>query len=244
MKTAQNPVIIGKRKMKDFWARNKAFIIVVLATAVLLFGGILLFTRNGGGSNLSGNTINTSLLIPQNAIITSGFANGEYLPASTSAKVTLVEFGDYECPACSIYSPFVQKLLTDFAGKFNYGFRNYPLTQHKNAPISSYAVEAAGLQGKYWQMHEKVYATQSDWATLTDPATTFVGYAKDMGLDVNKFTSDLGSQAVKDKVQSDFNDGTTIGITETPSFYLNGQKIALSGSYDQLKNLIQDAISK
>ena len=230
--------------VKDFFVRNKVFIIVILATAVLLFGGIYLFSKNSGDTPLSGTTVNASLLVPQNAHITSGFVNGEYLPASTSATTTLVEFGDYECPACGVYSPFVQQLLTDFAGKFNYVFRNYPLTQHKNAPISSYAVEAAGLQGKFWEMHEKVYAGQNDWANLSDPTSVFLGYAKDLNLDLTKFTADMNSQAVKDKVQSDFNDGNTIGITQTPTFYLNGQNINLSGTYDQLKTLIQAATSK
>lgn len=230
--------------MKDFFVRNKVFIIVILATAVLLIGGVFLFSKNSGGSNLSSGTVNASLLIPQNAYITSGFANGEYLPASSSASATLVEFGDYECPACGVYSPFIQQLLTDFAGKFNYVFRNYPLTQHVNAPVSSYAVEAAGLQGKFWQMHEKVYATQADWASLSDPTSVFVSYAKNLNLDVNKFTVDMNSSVVKNKVQNDLNDGNTIGITETPSFFLNGQKISLSGTYDQLKNLMQGAISK
>lgn len=228
--------------MKDYFMRNKVFIIVILATALLLFGGIFLFSK-GGNSNVSTNIVNSSLLVPQNAIETSGFVNGNYLPASSSASVTLVEFGDYECPACGVYSPFVQQLLTDFAGKINYVFRNYPLSQHTNALISSYAVEAAGLQGKYWQMHEKMYSAQSDWSNLSDPTSVFIGYAKDLSLDTNQFSSDINSSTVKNMVQNDTNDGNTIGITETPTFYLNGQKITLAGSYDQLKSLIESALA-
>jgi predicted DsbA family dithiol-disulfide isomerase len=93
-------------------------------------------------------------------------------------------------------------------------------------------------------MHEKVYATQADWSNLSDPSSVFMGFAKDFGLDLNKFSSDMNSSAIKDKIQSDFNDGTTIGITETPTFYLNGYKITLDGTYDQLKNLVQTAINK
>jgi protein-disulfide isomerase len=229
--------------VKDFFVRNKVFIIVILATSLLLFGGVYIFYK-WGGSNTTGGIVNSALLVPQNDYVTSGLVNGTYLPANSSASATLVEFGDYECPACGVYSPFVQKLLTDYAGKFNYVFRNYPLTQHANAPISSAAVEAAGLQGKFWQMHEKMYASQNDWANLSDPSSVFAGYAKDLGLDVTKFNTDLNSQPVKNKVQSDFNDGNTIGITETPTFYLNGKKVALDGTYDQLKNLIQSAVSK
>lgn len=229
--------------MKNFWQSNKSFIIIVLITIGVLFGGIFLFTKNGS-SNPSTVKVNDALLIPEGAIETSGFVNGNYLQASPSANVNLVEFGDYECPACGVYNPFVKQLLTDFPGKINFVFRNYPLPQHTNAPISSYAVEAAGLQGKYWQMHDKVYETQADWANLTNPQDIFTGYAKDLGLNVNQFTSDITSSKVKSKVQNDMNDGNTIGISETPTFYLNGQKIALAGSYDQLKSLVEAALTK
>lgn len=228
--------------MKDFLQKNKTFLIIGLITLVIFIGGTFLFSK-GGGTNVSTKVVNSSLLVPQNAIITSGFANGDYLPASTSASTTFVEFGDYECPACGLYSPLIKQLLTEFAGKINYVFRNYPLAQHKNAQISSYAVEAAGLQGKYWQMHERVYATQADWSNLSDPTSVFTSYVKDLNLDVNKFSTDINSSVLKDKVQNDLNDGITVGITETPTFYLNGQKITLTGSYDQLKGLVQSALT-
>ena len=210
-----------------------------IVTLAIFVGGIFLFSRAGTSTNV----VNSALLVPQNAIVTSGFANGNYLPASPSASVTLVEFGDYECPACGLYSPLTKQLLTDFAGKINYIFRNYPLPQHKNANISSYAVEAAGLQGKYLEMHEKMYATQGDWSNLSYPTSVFVGYAEGFGLNVDQFTTDINLPAVKDKVKSDFNDGNTIGITQTPTFYLNGKKVTLSGSYDQLKGLIESALA-
>jgi protein-disulfide isomerase len=229
--------------MFSFLAKNKVFIFVILGTCVLLFGGIFLFTK-GDNSASTAKPISSSLLVPQGVTTTSGFVNGSYLPASSSAKVTLVEFGDYECPACGVYSPFVKNLLTDFSGQINYAFRNYPLSQHKNALISSYAVEAAGLQGKYWEMHEKVYSTQSIWSNMSDPTSTFMGYAKDLGLITDKFTSDLSSATVKTRVQNDTNDGNAVGITETPTFYINGIKVVIDGTSDQLKNLVQAELKK
>jgi protein-disulfide isomerase len=228
--------------MKDFFIRNKVFIIIILATGILLFGGIFLFTKNGSPTTVGGK-VDTALLVPQNVIKTSGFTGGLYLPASNSATVTLVEFGDYECPACGVYNSYVKQILADFSGKINYVFRNFPLTQHKNALVSSSAVEAADYQGKYWQMHDKIYETQDDWANLDNPTNVFVAYAKDLGLNIDKFTADMTSSNVKDKIQADFADGTAIGITETPTFYLNGQKVILSGSYDQLKNLVENVLS-
>lgn len=227
----------------EFFKRNKLFIGIVVVTLVLITGGVVLFSGRGATPQVSQNSVSGSLLIPQGDYETSGITNGNYLQASTSAKVTVVEFGDYECPACGAYHPFVKQLLTDFAGKLNYVFRNYPLSQHLNAPIASQAVEAAGLQGKFWQMHDKIFETQNDWANLSDPSPLFIGYAKDLGLNVNQFTSDLNSQKVKDKISSDTNDGNTVGITETPTLYLNAEKITLNGSYNQLKNLVQASLS-
>jgi protein-disulfide isomerase len=208
---------------------------------IFLFGGIFLLSGKNT-TNGPSNKVNASLLIPQNAIETSGFVNGNYLAATNSATLTLVEFGDYECPACGEYNPIVKQVLTNYSGKINYVFRNYPLPQHANAPISSYAVEAAGLQGKYWQMHDKVYDTQNDWVNLPDPTNIFVGYANDLGLNINQFTKDLNSSTVKNKVQNDMNDGNTVGITETPTFFLNGIKMTLTGSYDQFKSLIDSSL--
>jgi len=190
------------------------------------------------------NKVDTSKLVSPNSYITSGFSDGNYLPATPSATTTLVEFGDYECPACGVYAPYVKQLLTDFSGKINFVFRNYPLSQHSNALVSAYAVEAAGLQGKYWQMHEKIYATQNDWVNLGDPKSVFVSDAKELGLDTNKFSTDMNSSQVKDIVQADVNDGNTVGLTETPTFYLNNLKINLTGSYDQFKSLIQLVVPK
>jgi len=228
--------------MKDFFARNKGFIAVIIGTLILILGGVFLFSK-GGSPGISGNKVSSSLLVPSNAIETSGFANGSYMPASSSATATLVEFGDYECPACAVYSPLVKQLLTDFAGKIGFVFRNYPLPQHANALISSYAVEAAGLQGKYWQMHDKIYETQNDWVNLSDPKDIFIGYAKDLGLNVDQFISDLSSSGIKDKVQNDLSDVNAIGINETPTFYLNGKKITLTENYNELKSLVQSAVT-
>jgi protein-disulfide isomerase len=92
-------------------------------------------------------------------------------------------------------------------------------------------------------MHDKVYETQNDWSSLSDPTSVFVGYAKDLGLNTDQFTKDINSSTVKNKVQNDLNDGNTVGITETPTFYLNGSKVTLAGTYDQFKSLIDAALA-
>jgi len=196
-------------------------------------------TRGNSPTTSTGKQISADILVPKGASETSGIDNGNYLAASSSAKVTLVEFGDYQCPACVVYHPLVKQLLTEFSGKVNFVFRNFPLSQHANAPISAYAVEAAGLQGKYWQMHDKVYESATDWVASTDAKTIFIGYAGNLGLDMDKFRTDIDSSAVKDKVQKDTNDGNLINISATPTFYINGIKITnLPGSYEDFKKLV------
>ena len=229
--------------MKDFLSRNKVFLIVSLITILIVAGGIFLMSRPTN-SITQPVTIGSSVLTPQGVYKTSGFANELYLPASESAKVTLVEFGDYECPACALYSPEIQRILSVYAGKIVYVFRNYPLPQHKNAPAASYAVEAAGIQGKYWQMHEKLFATQSDWASLNDPTDVFINYAGDLGLDREKFAADMSSQTVKDAVKRDTADGNNVRLTETPTFYVNGVKVILDGKDGQLEGIVAAEISK
>ncbi|KKS17485.1 MAG: DSBA oxidoreductase [Candidatus Woesebacteria bacterium GW2011_GWA1_41_7] len=230
--------------MRDFFLRNKAFILICIVTVALVVGGVFLMSGQGSSSPSAGKVIDSSILAPDGVYKTSGFENGVYLAASPSATVTLVEFGDFQCPACAVYAPFVKDVLTEFPGKVTYVFRSYPLPQHKNAPISSYAVEAAGKQGKYWEMQEKLYETQNDWSLMEDPSEVFVNFAKELGLNTDQFSQDMGSQEVKDIVTKDTAAGNLVKITETPTFYINGKKVTLSGDPNQLKSLIQAELSK
>ncbi|HKC04906.1 MAG TPA: thioredoxin domain-containing protein [Patescibacteria group bacterium] len=230
--------------MKDFLNSNKVFIGVVLATLVLLTGGIYLFTK-GGSSPPTSNKISEDILVPPGSNITGGLVNGVYQEASKNATLTLVEFGDFECPACGAYHPLTKQLITEYAGKMNFVFRNFALSQHANAPISSYAAEAAALQGKFWQMHDKLYENQNEWATSGSARDILIGYAQVLGLNTVQFKADIDSQKVHDKVSKDSNDGDLIGVNSTPTFYINGEKVEnLPGSYDEFKALIVDAINK
>jgi protein-disulfide isomerase len=223
--------------LKDKW-----LIIGIIATVILIAGGVFLMSR---GSSSGAKQISSDILVPKNAYIAGGIVQGSYLPASSTAKLTLVEFGDYECPACIEYHPFVKQILSDFSGQVNYVFRNFPLSQHANAPISAYAAEAAGLQGKYWQMHDKIYESTTEWVASTDAKSIFIGYAGALGLDIKKFTGDIDSDAIKNKVQSDISDGNLVKLNATPTFYLNGVKVgSLTGSYANFKSIISAELSK
>ncbi len=213
--------------MKDFFLRNKTFILIVALTLGIFAGGIYLFTKTPTKKTAG---VDNTILSPEGSHKTG------------HGSVALVEFGDYQCPACGVYSPLVKELLTEFDGKMTFVFRNFPLPQHQNAKVSSNAAEAAGLQGKFWEMHDKIYETQSEWSTSENAKDIFIGYAKSLGLNVEQFKKDIDSDAVRKIVEKDTADATLLNVNSTPTFYINQVKIALPGTYKEFKTLIEDAI--
>jgi protein-disulfide isomerase len=162
-----------------------------------------------------------------------------------SGPVQLVEFGDYQCPACGAAYPNVQQIMKDYDGKVTLYFRNFPLSQvHKNAVAAAEAAEAAGDQGKYWQMHDKLYEAQKDWSEDVDPTTKFVGYAKDLGLDTDKFKTAIQAEQFKRVIDQDTADGTALSIDSTPTFYVNGTKLEGGFSYPTLRDAIEAQLKK
>lgn len=166
-----------------------------------------------------------------------------YQTSPDKGKVTLVEFGDFQCPACADAYSIVKQVEKDYGDKLNLVFRNYPLPQHANALPAAEAAEAAGAQGKFWEMYAKLYENQDKWSSVGNPIDIFTQYAKDLGLDVDKFTGDVKGEKYKDRILSDQNDGNTIAINATPTFFLDGQKLEGIPSLDNLKSLIDQKLS-
>lgn len=203
---------------------TKIIIGVIVATLAIIVGGIFLTSKSPSGETA---TPNPEILIGKNS----------YKVVAPNEKDVLVEFGDLQCPACAAYHPFILQAKEEFKDSLTYVFRNFPLTQHKNAIPAAYALEAAGLQGKYWEMQDKLYGTQEEWSDLSDSVSKFSEYAKVLGLDETKFKSDMDSSEIKDKVKADYADGIILKVDSTPTFFLNGVKITFQ-NYEQLKNLI------
>ncbi|MCL6096345.1 MAG: DsbA family protein [Patescibacteria group bacterium] len=161
------------------------------------------------------------------------------------SKVTLIEYSDFQCPACAAYHPLVKQLLSEFGDKIYFAYRFFPLTSiHKNALISSQAAYAAKLQGKFFEMHDMLFETQTSWAQSDSAADTFVAYAKKLGLDSDKFQKDMNSSEAKNYVTDSQNQALSIGINATPTFFVNGVQIANPRGYDDFKKIIQDALNK
>lgn len=141
------------------------------------------------------------------------------------AAVTVVEFGDYQCPACATAQPAVQRLKSEYGPKINFVFRNLPLDQHQNAQSSAEAAEAAGAQGKYWEMNDALYQGQSQWSNQANPVNIFVTLAQRLGIDVNTFRADIEAKRFADKIKRDLDDSNALQLSSTPSFFVNGTPV-------------------
>jgi protein-disulfide isomerase len=205
----------------------KTLIIGAVVTIGLLIGGIVLMSRPPKPVN------------NQNLLRSTSHRTVE------SAPVTLVEFGDFQCPACGSYHPVLKQLLAEFGSDLQLVFRNFPLTNaHANAYLAAQAAEAASLQNKYWEMHDLLYEKQTEWDNSSTAQAVFEKYAQDLKLDVAKFKADLSSTQVTETVNQDMRDGQDLSVNSTPTFYLNGEKIANPGSYTDFQTLVKAALLK
>lgn len=181
---------------------------------------------------------------PKVSADTAKLSDGNFL-GPNDAKVVVSEFGDYQCPACGKYHPVLKnEILPFYNGKIKFVFLNYPLPIHKNAQSAAQAAEAAALQGKFWQMHDLLYERQQDWAEQKDPYSKFESYAKELGLDINKFKSDYASQQVVDLINNQAALGDAFKVPGTPTFFVNGVQVDNSKGADSLKQAIEKALAQ
>lgn len=160
------------------------------------------------------------------------------------ASATLIEYSDFQCPACASYQPLLKQLEGEYGAKLRIIYRHFPLTTiHANAQLAAQASEAASLQGQFWNMHDILFDKQSEWSQAFSPMDKFIEYATLLNLDIEKFKTDINSQVVKEAVAHDAAGAAGLGLQGTPSFFLNGKKINNPQSYDEFKQLIDKKIS-
>ncbi|HKU19044.1 MAG TPA: thioredoxin domain-containing protein [Candidatus Saccharimonadales bacterium] len=208
---------------KAFWA--------VVAIIVVVFGGIILFHNNKAAAPTNSN----------------GAAATNHTEGKGSSGVTLVEYGDYECPFCGEFYPTVKQVVAKYNDQIIFQFRNLPLLQiHPNALAGAKAAEAAGLQGKFWEMHDLLYANQSDWAQSSNPQSFFNQYATQLSLNLTQFKQDYASDKVNNSINADIAAFQKTGQSEsTPSFFLDGKYVQPSNnSVQALSSLIDAEIAK
>ena len=206
---------------------------IILAAIVVLFVGI--FALNNHGTKSKTATKNSFGTL------------SNHILGSPSTGVTLVEYGDYQCPYCEQYQPTLNAVTNEFKDQIQFQFRNFPLVNvHQNAFAAARAAEAAALQGKFWEMHDALYvpADWQSWTVATDPTTFFSQYAKQLGLNVKQFKTDFASSAVNDIINADEAKGTELGVQGTPTFFLDGKMITIPNSVPAFEKIIKTEIAK
>lgn len=166
----------------------------------------------------------------------------DWVKGDRASHAVLLEYSDFQCPACGSYYLILRQLYQEFGDRMQFAYRHFPLQQHPHAEPAARAAEAAGRQGKFWEMHNLIFEDQKEWTNEGHPEDTFIGYARQLGLDLSRFRADLESQEVQKAVEDDLFSGIQAGVNGTPTFFLNGVLIHNPQSYNEFRNLLQQAI--
>lgn len=171
-------------------------------------------------------------------------ATPAHIHGPADAPVALEEFGDFECMPCYMLLPIMKNIQQDYGDKISTTFRQHPLANHRNALAAARAAEAAGLQGKFWEMHDSLYLNRAVWVPALDPSAYFETYASNLGLDLARFKNDLAGAEVARRIRADQARGASLGVDRTPVIFVNGERIMFSASPDEdLRNAIDAALA-
>ena len=165
------------------------------------------------------------LSIPENKMLGKGETESAHVRGNPGASVTLEEYGDFQCPPCGMFAAFLQQLEKEYDSRLRVVFRNFPLSMHEHAREAALAAEAAGLQGRFWEMHDVLYREQEAWTKAPNVRGMFESYAGTIGLDLDKFRKDMDGEEVKARVDADRQRGESLGIQITPTLFINNQPL-------------------
>lgn len=161
----------------------------------------------------------------------------DHVQGNDNADLTIVEYGDYQCPYCGAAYPVLKELMKEFKGQVKFVFRNFPLSEmHPYARPAAIAAEAADLQGKFWEMHDVIYENQQ---SLNE--SFLFQLAEKIGLNLSQFKEDIQKTELEKKVDSDFESGIISGVNGTPSFFINGNKF--NGGAEDLLELVRENVN-
>lgn len=203
--------------------------LIVLGVAILALGGIFVYSSNKSKStdtNVASTVTNHST-------------------GKLDSKVEVIEYADFQCPACAQFFPLVDAVKQEYKDTVKFTFRHFPLDSiHKNARAAARAAEAAGQQGKFFEMHDLLYQNQSTWESTSDPLTIFSGYAQQLGLDVNAFKIYYASESANSSINADLAEGKGKGVSGTPTFFIAGKQVNNSdlSSLEKFKSQIDEAL--
>lgn len=159
----------------------------------------------------------------------------------SDAEITVVEFSDFQCPACRAVQPLLKEIEQSRGESVRLVYRHFPLRSiHPNAVSAAKAAEAAANQEKFWEYHDLLFEKQSEWEKENAPRERFISYAKDLGLDVDRFAKDFDGEEILKRIEEDERDGNTLSISGTPSVYVNNRKTDIRN----LSSVIEELIPK
>jgi len=196
---------------------------------VAVVGLIILLSYLGGGQSTVSFTITAE----------------DHVRGSSQPQVVLLEFGDFQCVACSAYHPLLKQIVGEFGDRLAMVYRHFPLNQiHPNADLAARASEAAGRQGRFWEMHDLLLERQTEWSDSQQARAIFMQYATNLRLNIDQFNRDLDDSTLRQQVADNYSEGFRSGVNSTPTFFLNGEKINNPRSLEEFKNAINQALKQ
>jgi len=165
------------------------------------------------------------LSISANRVLSGKNDKSIHIRGNPDAPATLVEFADFQCPPCGSFASFGEELLKQYDSRLRIVFRNFPLPGHEHAREAALAAEAAGLQGRFWEMHDVLYREQAVWSTAPNTRELFESYAGTIGLNLDQFRKDMDGEKARERVDSDHALGDSLGIKLTPTLFINNQPV-------------------
>ena len=197
--------------------RYLPFIIVAVVAIATLGSGAMLYRAK----------LPHPLTIPEDkSAAREGDAESMHVRGNANAQVTLEEFGDFQCPPCSSISGFLDELVKEYDPHLRIVFRNLPLEMHQHAREAALAAEAAGLQGRFWEMHDVLYREQATWSKADNPRELFDSYAGMIGLNVDQFKKDMEGEKARARVDSDQERANSLGVQMTPTVFINDHQMS------------------
>jgi len=210
--------------------------VIVIVVAVATFGGGTLLYRAKRPQVKN---------IPENQSVPSRSDTAAHVRGNPSAAVTLEEFGDFQCPPCGQFAGFAEKLLREYDSRLRVVFRNFPLPGHQHAREAALAAEAAGFQGKFWEMHDTLYREQSAWSQAPNARELFESYAGTLGLNMDQFKKDMDSDKARERVDSDHALGDFLGVKVTPTLFINNRPVEPQAkNQDGVRAAINEALNE
>ena len=212
--------------------QKSAIVTIIVIIAFVGFGIFLMNADGPGGTPDNGGGE------------VEGLSADDWVQGNAESDVVLIEYGDFQCPACGAFHLIVSQLKDEFGDRVAFVYRHFPLRSiHPNAESAARATEAAGMQGKFWEMHDILFERQTEWANQLGAIGIINGYAEELGLDLEQYGADMVSDEVADLVAEDLLSANRNGLNSTPTFVINGQVIQTPRNVNQFRALLNDVLA-